>query len=84
MGCCFWLCPTKEACGVRHRVSVGRPVRQDSHGRDVVHTVRRYMALLVTAELVEWEATSRHVVRPPMGLISDPCRNGGLILQPVA
>ena len=33
---------------------------------------------------VEGEATPRCVVRPPTGLICDPCRNGGLILQPVA
>ena len=55
-------------------------MRQDSHHWDIVHTVRRYMALLVTVDLVEGEATPRHVVRPPSSLRSNPCRNGGLIL----
>ena len=84
MGCRLWLCPTKEARGVQHRVTVGRPVHQDSHRWDVVHTVRRYMALLVAVEPVEGEATPRRVVCPPSSLISDRCRNGGLILQLVS
>ena len=74
----FWLCPTEEACGIQHRVVVGGPVRQDSHRGDVVYTVRRYMALLVTVEPVEGEATPRHVVRAPSSLISHPRRNRGL------
>ena len=57
---------------------------QDSHRWDVVHSVRRYMALLVTVELVEGEATPWRVVRAPLSLISDPCRDGGLSLSPVA
>ena len=59
-------------------------MRQDIHRWDVVHAVRRYMALLVTVKLVEGEATSRRVVHPPTSLISDPRRNGGFILQLVA
>ena len=59
-------------------------MHQDSHRWDVVHAVRRYMALLVTVKLVEGEATPRCVVRPPLSLISDLRRNGGLILQPIA
>ena len=84
MGRRFWLCPAEEARGVHHRVTVGRSVRQDSHRWDVVRAVRQYMALLVTVEPVEGEATPRRVVRPPPSLIIDPCRNGGLIVQRVA
>ena len=59
-------------------------MRQDSHRGDVVHAVRRNVALLVTVEPVEREATTRRVVCSPSGLIGDPRRYGGLILQPVA
>ena len=59
-------------------------MRQDNHRGYVVHSVRRYMALLVTVEPVEGEATSRRVVCPPSSFISDPCRNRALILQLVA
>ena len=57
---------------------------QDSHRRDVVHTVRRDVALLVTIEPVKGEPPSRHVVHSPPGLIAGPCRYGGPILKPVA
>jgi len=50
VGCRFGLRSTEEARCVQHRVSVGGPVRQDSHRGDVVHAVRRYMALLVWTE----------------------------------
>ena len=59
-------------------------MRQDSHRWDVVHAVRRYMAPLVTVELVEGGGTPRRVTGPLASLISDPRRNGGLLLQPVA
>ena len=84
VGCRFGLRPTKEARGVEHRVSVGGPVRQDSHRGDVVHAVRRNVALLVAIEPVEGESTPRRVVGPPSGLIAGPYWYGGLILQPVA
>ena len=42
------------------------------------------MAMLVTVEPVEEEATPWRVVCSPLSLISNPCRNGGLFLQPVA
>ena len=57
---------------------------QDSHRGDVVHAVRRNVALLVTIEPGEGEATTRRVVCSPSGLTADPRRYGGLILQPVA
>ena len=59
-------------------------MRQDCHRGDVVHAVRRNVALLVTIEPVKGEATTRRVVCSPSGLIADPRRNGGLLLQPVA
>ena len=52
--------------------------------QDVVHTLRRYMALIVIVEPVEGGATPRRVLRRSSNRISDPCWNGGLILQPVA
>ena len=57
---------------------------QDSHSRDVVHTVHRDVALLVTIEPVKGEPSSRHVVHSPPGLIAGPRRYGGPILQPIA
>ena len=39
---------------------------------------------LVTVKPVEGEATCRRVVGPLASLTSDPRRNGGLLLQPVA
>ena len=54
-------------------------MRQDSHRADVVHAVRRNVALLVKGE-----ATRRCVVCSPSGLVADPHRYGGLIMQPVA
>ena len=57
---------------------------QDSHRGDVVHAVRRNVALLVTIELVEGESTPRRVVHSPPGLIAGPCRIGGPSLQLVA
>ena len=65
VGCPLGLHPTEETCCVQHRVSVGGPVGQGSHHRDVVHAVRRDLALLVTIEPVEGEPTSRHVVHSP-------------------
>ena len=59
-------------------------MRQDGHHWDVVHAVARYMALLVTVKPVEGKAPPRRVVGPPTSLISDPRRNGGLLLQRVA
>ena len=47
VGCRFGVRPIEVTRGVRYRVSVGGPVCQDSHRRDVVHAVRRYVALLV-------------------------------------
>ena len=84
MGHRFRLRPTEEARGVQHRVPVGGPVRQDSHRGDVVHAVRRKVALLVTIEPVKGEATPRHVVCSPSGLIASPRRYAGPIRQPVA
>ena len=55
----------------------------DGHRWDVVRAVRQNVALLVTVEPVEGAATPRHVVGPPTSLISDPCRNGDVLLQPV-
>ena len=52
VGRCLGLRSTEEARGIQHRVPVGGTVGQDSHRRDVVHTVRRDMALLVMIELV--------------------------------
>ena len=57
---------------------------QDSHCRDVVHAVRRYVALLVTIEPIVRESTSQCVVHSPSHLIAGPCRYGSPILQPVA
>ena len=57
VGCRFGVRPTEETRGVQYRVSVGGPVCHDSHRRDVVHVVRRYVALLVTIEPVEGEST---------------------------
>ena len=68
VGCRFGLRSTQEARGVQYRVSVGRPVRQDSHRGDVVHAVCRVVAPLVAIELVEGESTPRRVVCPPSGL----------------
>ena len=82
--CRFGVRPTEETRGVQYRVSVGGPVRQDSHRRDVVHAVCRYVALPVTIEPVEGESTPRCVVHSPWGLVAGPCRYGGPILQPVA
>ena len=48
----FGLRSTEEARGIQHRVPVGGPVGQDSHRWDVVHTVRRDVALLVMIEPV--------------------------------
>ena len=59
-------------------------MRHGSHRGDIVHAVRRNVAVLVTIEPVEGEATTRRVVSSPSGLIADPRRYGGLILQPVA
>ena len=50
-------------------------MRPDSHRGDVVHAVRRNVALLVTVEPAEGEATTRRVVHSPSGLIADPRRN---------
>ena len=75
MGRRFGLRSTQEARGVWHRVPVGGPVRHDNHRGDVVHAVRRNVALLVTVEQVEGEATPRHVVHYPSSLIADPRRN---------
>ena len=46
--------------------------------------MRRYTALLIAVEPGKGEATPGRVVCPPTSLISDPRRNGGLLLQPVA
>ena len=59
-------------------------MRQDSHRGDVVHAVRRNMALLVAIEPVEGESTPRRVVCSPSSLIAGLCRYGGGILQPGA
>ena len=72
VGCRFGLRSTEETRGVQHRVPVGGPVRQDSHCGDVVHTVRRNVALPVAIEPVEGESTPQRVVRPPSGLIAGP------------
>ena len=50
-------------------------MHQDSQCGDVVHAVRRNVAVLVTVEPVEREATTRRVVHSPSGLIADPRRN---------
>ena len=84
MGRRFGLRSTEEARGVKYRVSAARPVRQDSHRGDVVHAVRRNVALLVAMEPVEGESTPRRVVCSQSGLIAGPRRYGGPILQPVA
>ena len=84
MGHRFYFCPMEVARGVQHRVPVRGPVRRDGHRWDVVHAVRRYMVLLVSVKPVEGEANARRVVSPPTSLISDPRRNGGLLLQPFA
>ena len=57
---------------------------QHSHRRDVVHAVRRYVALLVMIKPVEGESTSRCVVHSPLALIAGLCQYGSPILQPVA
>ena len=57
---------------------------QDSHRRNVVHAVRRDVALPVTIEPVEGEPSSRHVVHSPQALITGPRRSGGSVLQPAA
>ena len=59
-------------------------MRQDNHRGDVVHAVRRNVALLVTIEPAEGESTPRRVVHSPLGLIASPRRYGGLALQLVA
>ena len=64
--------------------SVGGPVHRNSHCGDVVHAVRCNVALLVTIEPIEGEATTQRVVCCPSGLIAGPRRYGGPILQPVA
>ena len=55
-------------------------MRQDSHRGDVVHAVRRNVALLVAIEPVEGESTPRRVVRPLSGLIAGLRRYGGPVL----
>ena len=75
MGRRFGLRSIEEARGVQHRVPVGGPVGQDNHRGDVVHAVRCNVALLVTVEPVEGEATPRRVVYSPPSLIPDPRRN---------
>ena len=57
---------------------------QDSYPGDVVHAVRRYVALLVTIQPIEGESAPRCVVLSPPGVISGPCQYGGPILPPVA
>ena len=59
-------------------------MRHDSHHGDVVHAVRRDVALLVAIEPVKGESTPRRVICSPSGLIAGPRRYGGPILQPVA
>ena len=59
-------------------------MRQDSHRGDVVHAVRRNMALLVAIEPIEGESTPPRIVCSPSGLIAGPRRYGGPILQLVA
>ena len=57
---------------------------QDTHRRDVVHAVRRDVALLVLVEPVQGEPPARHIVHPTSGLIAGICRDRVPILQPVA
>ena len=59
-------------------------MRQDNHRRDVLHAVRRNVALLLAIEPVEGESTPRLVVGSSSGLIAGPRRYGGPVLQPVA
>ena len=70
------VCPTEETRCVQHRVSVG----QDSHRRDVVHTLRRDVSLLDIIDPVKGEPSSRLVVHSPLCLIAVPLRYGGPIL----
>ena len=74
------VCPPQR----RHVVSTGETVGHDSHRTDVVHAVRRDVALLFTMEPFKEEPSSGHVVHSPPGLIAGPCRYEGPILQPVA
>ena len=55
----------------------------DGHGRDVVHAMRRDVALLVVVEPVQGEAPPWHEVYPPAGLVDGLRRYGGPVLQPV-
>ena len=56
---------------------------QDGHGRDVVHAMRRDVALLVVVEPVQGEAPPWHEIYPPAGLVDGLRRYGGPVLQPV-
>ena len=83
VGCRLGLRSTKEARGVDYRVTVGGPVRQDSRRGDVVHAVRRDVALLVAIEPVEGESIPRRAIRFPPDVIASPRQYGSPILQPV-
>ena len=56
---------------------------QDGPGRDVVHAMRRDVALLVVVEPVQGEAPPWHEIYPPAGLVDGLRRYGGPALQPV-